>query len=119
MNNSMNIAGARIPVWMLLLYIAALIAVLAWPIMAFMSVFAFDAPGSSSNPQTYVAVGLLLCYPILPVGGVLGSYLTYRKQHKLPAYILAGVALLPSALLLIVLVIMPLLTTFAMFGGNF
>jgi Na+-driven multidrug efflux pump len=93
----MRNAIKQIPFWLMVIYVLALLALVVWPCAAFTSIFAFDAPGSAQQSSTYVYVGIALLYPILPIAGVLGSFFAQRGQHKPLAYILAAVAVLPSA----------------------
>ncbi len=97
----MKIAGRVFPIWLIIAYVLALGSILAWPCAAFGSAFAFDAPGSANDPNTYTMVGIVLAYPILPILGVLGSYLSFRGDRRKLAYILAGVALIPFALIVL------------------
>jgi hypothetical protein len=95
----LQIAGARFPVWLLAIYVVSLLAIATWPFTAFSSVFMFDAPGSTSNPSANVAAGTLVCWPIIPIAGTLTSFFIYKKGRKRPAYVLAGLALLPILIL--------------------
>ena len=91
----------RIPIWLILVYVFSLATLLAWPFVAFMSAFAFDAPGSANDPSVWTIVIVILLYPLLPIVGVVSSFFTYRKGRKVVAYILAAVGAIP--LLIIVL----------------
>ena len=102
----MRIAGRQYPVWLILAYVAALLAICAWPIFAFSSLFLFDAPGAAQQTGPYVFAGILVLYPIIPILGVPGSFFAYRGEHKRLAYALAGIALLPTALILVLLIAM-------------
>lgn len=97
----MKIAGKVFPIWLIIAYVLALGAILAWPCAAFGSAFAFDAPGSANNPNTYRIVGIVLAYPVLPVVGVIGSYFSFRGERKKLAYALVGVALIPFVLIVL------------------
>ncbi len=96
----MQTAARRLPAWLVIVYVLALATLLAWPFVAFMSVFAFDAPGSAQNPAVWSAVGIVLAYPLLPIIGVIASFITYRKGWRKPAYVLAGIGALPLVVLL-------------------
>ncbi len=97
----MQILGKQIPVRLIIIYVLALLVICAWPFMAFGSIFLFDAPGSSQQAGTYVALAILIGYPIIPVAGVLGSYFAYRGERKPLAYALAAIAVLPTAFLFV------------------
>ncbi len=96
----MQNAAVRVPVWLIVVYVLALATILAWPCIAYMSVFAFDAPGSAQNPAVWSTVILVLAYPLLPIIGVIASFITYRKGLRKPAYVLAGIGALPLVALL-------------------
>ena len=101
----MHIAGRQYTVWLILAWIAALLAICAWPIMAFSSVFAFDSPTATQYAGTYVLVGFLVFYPIIPIAGVLGSFFAYRGQRRGLAYGLAAIAVLPAVIMLVGLIV--------------
>ncbi len=100
----MQTARPRVPIWLVILYILALATILAWPFIAFMSVFAFDAPGSSQDPAVWTGVITVLAYPLLPLIGVLGSFLAYRSGRKILSYILAGLGALPLVALILIFI---------------
>jgi hypothetical protein len=91
----MQPAKPRIPAWLIIVYILSLLTILGWPLMAFMSVFAFDAPGSAQDPRVWTGVTLLLAYPVLPLVGVIGSFFTYRARHARAAYLLVAMGAIP------------------------
>ncbi len=93
----MRLFGRQFPVWLVILYVLALSAVLLWPCVAFGSAFAFDSPGTNV-PSTLRIVGIVLAYPLLSIGGVIGSYLAYRAARHRLAYGLVALALVPFAL---------------------
>lgn len=96
-------AKPRIPVWLIIAYILSLLTILAWPLVAFMSVFAFDAPGSAEDPAVWNTVIAVLSYPLLPLVGVPGSFFAYRGSRKALSYVLTGIAAIPLVILLFVL----------------
>ncbi len=85
----------KFPIWLIILYALALLALVAWPFVAFMAAFAFDAPGSAQDPAVWRTVGAVLAYPLLPIVGVPGSYFAYRAGRKTLAYVSLGAGLLP------------------------
>lgn len=87
--------NVRPPVWLIVVYVLALLTVLAWPFVAFMSVFAFDAPGSAQNPSIWATVIAVLSYPLLPLVGIPGSFFAFRRGHRRLAYLLAAVGAIP------------------------
>ena len=102
----MQAAKPRIPVWLIIVYVLSLLTILVWPFIAFMSAFAFDAPGSADDPAVWTGVIAVLSYPVLPLIGMPGSFLFYRASRKIPAYILAGIGAIPLALVLVFLIAM-------------
>jgi hypothetical protein len=108
-----------IPVWLIILYVLSLLTILIWPFIAFMSVFAFDAPGSSNDPAVWTAVIAVLSYPVLPLIGIPGSFLFYRASRKVPAYVLAGIGAIPLALLIVVLIAMVVENVLFAVGSKF
>jgi hypothetical protein len=97
---------ARIPIWLIIVYVFAL---LAWPFVAFMSVFAFDAPGSVQDPAIWATVIAVLSYPLLPLIGIPGSFFAFRRDHRRLAYALTAVGAIPF-----VMAVVALLAIFAM-----
>lgn len=114
----MQNAATRIPVWLIILYVLALATILAWPFIAFMSVFAFDEPGSAQNPAIWRNIGIILSYPVLPIAGVAGSFLAYRKASRKLAYVLAGVGALRLAAFIFLLIAMIVMDVVIMLGGK-
>jgi len=100
----METAAIRIPIWLIIVYALALATILIWPFIAFMSVFAFDAPGTAQDPAVWTGVIAVLSYPLLPLVGVPGSFLTYRKGLRKPAYVLAAIGAVPLVILAIALI---------------
>ncbi|MDN3652751.1 hypothetical protein QWY77_08230 [Thalassotalea ponticola] len=49
---------------LLVLAVVPAIAIIAWPVSLFMSVFIFDAPGSDKNIANWVIVFIMLTYPV-------------------------------------------------------
>lgn len=96
----MRLFGRQFPIWLIILYVLALSAVLLWPCVAFGSMFAFDSP-TTNVPSTMRIVGIVLAYPLLPIGGVIGSYFGYRAAHHRLAYGLVALALVPFGLIAI------------------
>jgi hypothetical protein len=94
----MLVAGTRLPIWLALVYILSLCAVIAWPFVAITSPMAFDDPASHRTAAPYIYVACAVLYPILPVGGVAGSFVARRRGHRKVAYALAAVALAPTAI---------------------
>ena len=106
----------RLPVWLVIAYILSLLTLAAWPFVAFMSVFAFDAPGTAQGPAVWSMVITVLAYPLLPLIGVPASFFSYRANHKMLGYILAGIAAIPLAILVVILIVL-LVTSFATLLG--
>ncbi len=99
----MQIAGTRLPIWLAIFYLLALLSILAWPISAFVSLFFGDDPHTPLN-QVLVMMGVAVCYPILPLTGVPGSFLAFKRGWKMVAYVLAGIAALPAAAIALILI---------------
>ena len=114
----MQAVKPRFPIWLIILYILALATILLWPFVAFMSVFAFDAPGSAQNPAVWTGVTAVLSYPLLPLIGVGGSFFAYRRGWKTLAYILAGVGALPLLAVVLALIAIVVENVMFMLGGS-
>lgn len=114
----MHNAASRIPAWLIIVYIVDLAAILAWPIIAFMAVFAFDEPGSAQKPAVWRSVGILLSYPVLPIGSVIGSFIAFRRAARKLAFVLAGVGALPSAAFILLLIAMIVMNLVFMLRGK-
>jgi hypothetical protein len=115
----MQTVKPRVPAWLIVVYILALATILAWPFIAFMSVFAFDAPGSAENPAVWTGVILVLAYPLLPLVGVPGSFFAYRKNLKKLAYVLLVIGGVPLVILVIALIAMFASSAAYMLGARF
>ncbi len=113
----------RIPGWLIAAYVLALAAILAWPIVAFGSIFAFDAPGSAQNPGVWAGVITVLSYPVLPLIGVPASFFAYRAGRSKLAYLLAGIGGIPAALIVVFIILSIFGSVIAyigiMLGGKF
>ncbi len=104
----MTIAGKRFPIWLIIAYVLALSAILAWPLVAFSSIFMFDDPQAAHLTSTYVTAGAMVAYPILPIAAVIGSYIAQRRESGRLAGVLAGIALLPFIALFALVVVLPI-----------
>jgi ABC-type dipeptide/oligopeptide/nickel transport system permease subunit len=93
--DSMQTGKAHTPAWLIILNILSLASLVAWPFVAFMSIFAFDAPGSADNPAVWTGVIAVLSYPVLPIAGASASFVTYRRGRRVASYVLAGIAAVP------------------------
>ncbi|MEM6327722.1 MAG: hypothetical protein AAF791_11450 [Bacteroidota bacterium] len=65
---------------LLVLNIAAILSILAWPVLKFGSAFVFDTPGSERNPCLWA-----LCYTIwygVPIAPVIGNVLFWTTRHE-------------------------------------
>jgi len=109
----------KIPVWLIVVYGMALATILLWPLVAFGSIFAFDAPGSANDPTVWTAVIAVLSYPLLPLIGVTGSFFAYRKGLSKLAYVLAGIGSVPLVLALLIIVSNMILNIIAQFSRPF
>ncbi len=100
----MQIGRTHFPAGLVVAYVLALVAICAWPLVAFGSAFAFDAPMTAAQTQsTEVTVMLVLGYPAIPLLGVLGSFLARRAGRIRLAWVLAAFALIPAAVLVVAL----------------
>jgi len=109
----------KIPVLLIVVYVLALATILLWPIVAFSSVFAFDAPGSADDPKVWTIVITVLSYPLLPLVGVTGSFFAYRKGLSKLSYVLAGIGSVPLVVAVLIIVATTVMSAAAMFGRNF
>ncbi len=107
-----------IPIGLIIVYILAGATILLWPLVGFMSAFAFDAPGSTQNPSIYRTVAAILAYPLLPLVGVPGSFLAYRKGHNKLAYILVCIGALPIIAVLLALIAIMVTNVVFLLGGK-
>ncbi len=105
-----KLPARRLPAWLIVLYVMALLTILGWPIVAFASIFAFDAPGSAQNPGVWATVITLLAYPLIPLVFIPGSFFAFRRDHRRLAYTLAGIGSIPLLIAIIALVAMSLST---------
>ncbi len=115
----MNIAGKRFPIWLVLVYILSLLIIVAWPLTAFSSLFMFDAPGSANSATSWSMAGFLTCYPLLTLGGVLSSYLLYRRDKRVPSLVLAAIGAIPAVVFGLVFTIMPIVVALGSRARNF
>ncbi len=115
----MQAAKPRIPVWLIILYVLSLATILLWPVVAFASIFAFDAPGSAQDPAVYRTVGAVLAYPLFPLLGVPFSFLAFRRGRTMLAYVMAGIGAVPLLAALVVgIVMMAMNVAFLLRGGG-
>ncbi len=114
----MNIAGKKMPAWLIIAYVVALSAICAWPLIAYFSAFLFDAPNAASQPGTYVTMGIMLGYPILPILGVIGSFFAARGDRGRLAIGLAALALLPFVAIALLLAAGETVNIIAILGNS-
>lgn len=111
----MQVAGTRLPKWLVFGYVLSLCAIFAWPCIALTSPMAFDDPASHFAAAPYLYVACAFLYPLFPLGGVVGSLIAYRKGRRGLAYSLAAIALAPTvtiALWFALLTILNVVTVF-------
>ena len=87
----------KIPWWLFVLIALGCLKIIPWWMLAlFITAFAFDAPGSTSNPGVLVTVAAIWSYPLFPIACSLASvWLAYRGVRRwLVALIGAGPVLL-------------------------
>lgn len=76
---------------------------LSLPAWLFGAVFAVSALGeSAANAGTFVAVGVLLSYPVWLIGLAMGSWVLLRRGHNGAAIALSALASVPLVVLTVV-----------------
>jgi hypothetical protein len=80
-------------VWGTLL-IPALFSLLFAPMM-------FDAPGSESNPMTYLIIAFVLSFPVLCILSIVGTWVIFNQQKRSTNRLLAGAQIVVACLPLI------------------
>jgi hypothetical protein len=80
----------------LLVIVAA--SLIPWGFAAFLSLFAFDAPGSENQLSTWLMAAPVWAYPVLAVGCIIGSIILKRKNKLLPALIVIAIPLAAAIL---------------------
>jgi len=75
----------------LLVIVAA--SLVLWSFAAFVSLFAFDAPGSENQLSTWLMVAPVWAYPVIAAGCIIGSIILKRKNKLLPALIVIAIPL--------------------------
>ena len=69
------------------------LSLIPWAFAAFVSLFAFDAPGSEKQLSTWLMVAPVWAYPIIAVGCIIGSIILKRKNKLRPALIVIAIPL--------------------------
>ena len=92
----MNPTVLKIIVWFEL--IVFFIPVLAWPLLAFMSLFTFDAPGSEKNSILLSLVAIALGYPLLYGFSAVMAIKHLKLSNGLQALIYSSLPILAFAL---------------------
>jgi hypothetical protein len=68
------------PRWFVVLNYIALLPIVAWPVMFFLSWFLFDAPGSEQLGN-YLTFFLFILYPVILVSIVAASYRLFARHR--------------------------------------
>lgn len=95
----------KVKITYMVLMVIALLTLIAWMFVAFISMFAFDAPGSESDPSLWALIVPVWIYPVILLGTAIGSWLFYKRGKLSWAIVLiciplALVLLYASAILL-------------------
>jgi hypothetical protein len=69
------------------------VSLVPWAFAAFLSLFAFDAPGSEKQLSIWLLAGPVWAYPVIVAGCITGSIILKRKNKPLPALIVIAVPL--------------------------
>jgi hypothetical protein len=104
---------------MIIIYVLSALTIAGWPFAAFMSVFAFDAPGSAQDPTVWNTVGLVLAYPLLPLVGVPASFFLYRGSRKVLSYVLTAIGAVPLAIFIFFLISLMVMNVMFALRGEF
>ncbi|MEI6186249.1 MAG: hypothetical protein WCP43_03490 [Dehalococcoidia bacterium] len=64
-----------------------------WSFLAFLSLFAFDAPGSENQLSSWLLAGPVWAYPVIAAACIVGSIILKRKNKLRPALIVIAVPL--------------------------
>ncbi|MCX5993567.1 MAG: hypothetical protein NT177_05030 [Chloroflexi bacterium] len=64
-----------------------------WSFLAFLSLFAFDAPGSENQLSSWLLAGPVWAYPVIAAACIFGSIILKRKNKLRPALIVIAVPL--------------------------
>jgi ABC-type transport system involved in multi-copper enzyme maturation permease subunit len=79
-----------------------------WSFLAYMALFAFDAPGSENQLTTWLLVAPIWAYPLVAIGG-LACAIMLRRRNRLRAALTA--AIIPLAAIILWAIIMGLYFT--------
>jgi hypothetical protein len=77
----------------IVLLVIVVASLIPWGFASFLSLFAFDAPGSENQPSTWLMVAPVWAYPVLAAGCITGSIILKRKNKLLPALIVIAIPL--------------------------
>jgi len=66
--------------------IVTALGVLAWPLVFFLSVFMFDAPGSSQSTITVLLANAFYLYPIPAIIGNIFFWGAFRRKKNLESF---------------------------------
>ncbi len=91
----------------IVLLVIVAVSLIPWAFAAFMSLFAFDAPGSEKDPSIWMMVAPIWAYPVIAAGCIIASAILYRKNKLIPALIVIAV---PLAAIVLYAVIMGIYT---------
>jgi hypothetical protein len=78
----------RIGMWVTALLVIVALSLIPWAFAAYVSLFAFDAPGSEKELSTWLMVAPVWAYPVIAAGCITGSIILRRKNKLLPALIM-------------------------------
>jgi len=82
-------------IWMIISLVLTALSLVIWLVMAGMSVMAFD---SGVSAQAWAFVIVVWSYPILPIGLIIASWISYRRRRNKLAAVLSGLAFAPPIL---------------------
>lgn len=68
-------------------------SIVPWAFLAFLSLFAFDAPGSQNQLSGWLLAGPVWAYPIIAAGCIAGSSILKRQNKLRPALIVICIPL--------------------------
>ena len=64
-----------------------------WSFLAYLSLFAFDAPGSENQLSSWLLAAPVWAYPVIVAGCIAGSIILRRKNKLRPALIVIAIPL--------------------------
>jgi len=93
-----NSTDKKISKAQIVLLVIVAVSLIPWAFAAFLSFFAFDAPGSEKDLNVWLMVAPVWAYPLIAAGCMVSSIILKRQNKLMPALVVIIIPLVAIVL---------------------